>query len=176
MSNRKVVGVIASLAVLGLVVAGLFAAGSPADARRLKADAERTRRLVELHSNLASQVAETGSLPNGLKDLLGSGFEGFGQGFDPRKEPDTGRFFEYTKLGDRKYEVCARFLTSSNDPRRDEFNQYGPGAGLDYQPGRNCFTRTITKRQIDDAGGFRGSSGVPAPPVPVPAPAPAPSQ
>lgn len=174
MKNRKIVGLVATAVVVGLVVTGLFAVGSPANARKERADAERYRRLVELHAHLVSHSREEGALPAGLKDLEPRSFDGFGEGFDPQLDPNTGKAFEYRKLGDRDYEICAVFQTSSDGSGGVDWNNSYYGVGplhplepydyavpLGHDAGRNCFDRTISKAELDNRF-------VPAPPPPAP--------
>lgn len=158
-NNRTLIGVVASLVVAGLVIAGLFAVGSPATARRFKADHRRVERLEQLHQVLLQHFVDQGELPDTLRDLNRSVIEGYGGGVDPRFDPETGKIFEYRKLSDRQYEVCANFNTSSDDPRNpnQSVSGYRPvppeaflGGYPEYKPGRNCFKRTLTNSEISD--------------------------
>lgn len=169
-TNRTLIGATAGLVVAGLVIAGLFAVGSPATARRFKADQRRVEQLTQLHHALLQYFVDNAGLPDTLRVLNRSVLEGYG-GVDPRFDPETGKSFEYRKLSDRRYEVCASFHTSSEDARNPNqaFPGYRPtpldafasGGFLEYKPGRNCFKPTLTNREI--------SSLYPYPPrLPVP--------
>lgn len=169
MKNRAVVGAVATVAVVALVIAGLFAIGSPATARKFKADQERRNRLSQIHYVLAGHVREEGSLPRSLEEVDEEVLRQSGYGFDTRKDPATGEFFEYRRLGDRRYEVCADFETSSDDNRSQEFGPY-PG-DLEHEAGRTCFDRRITNQDVDSAPGFFPGGGVePFPPKVAPPP------
>jgi hypothetical protein len=157
-SSRTLIAVAASVAVAALVIAGLFAVGSPATARKFKVDQRRVEHLVELHRVLLQHFVDQGELPGSLRALNGSVFEFYG-GVDPQFDPETGRVFEYRRLSDRQYEVCARFHTLSDDPRSPNpvFREYRPpddvvliGSYLGHKPGRNCFHRTVTNSQLRD--------------------------
>jgi hypothetical protein len=144
---RRVVGIVATLAVAALVIAGLFAAGSPGTARKFRIDRDRIERLSNLHSSLAAFGRENGSLPETLRGLEPDTPDAeFSESFDPRKDPETGEFFEYRKISDREYRVCATFLTSSSD-RRDE-SYYGPEGELSHKPGRNCYERRLSSQDL----------------------------
>jgi hypothetical protein len=155
--NRRLVGIVASVAVAALVVAGLFAVGSPATARKFKADQRRVEQLEELHRALVRHFADEGELPDSLRALNNTVFESYG-GVDPRFDPETGKTFEYRKVSDREYEVCARFDTSSDDPRNpnQSLRGYRPvppegflaGGFFEYKAGKNCFKRTLTNSEI----------------------------
>jgi hypothetical protein len=162
--NRAVVGAVATVAVVALVIAGLFAVGSPATARKFKADQERRNRLSQVHYVLAGHVREEGALPRSLEEVDDEVLRQAGYGFDMRKDPATGELFEYRRLGDRRYEVCADFETSSKDARAQEFGPY-PGDLEEHEAGRTCFDRRITNQDVDSAPGFFPGPGVePFPP------------
>ncbi len=152
MRNRAVVGALATLVVVGLVVAGLFAVGSPATARKFKADQERRNRLSQLHYVLASHVRTEGSLPGSLEDVDEDVLQRAGYGFDARKDPESGEFFEYRRASDRRYEVCANFHLSSDDRRAEDYGPY-PG-DVTHEPGRNCYNRTVTTQDVESAPEF----------------------
>lgn len=172
MKNRTVVGVVATLAVVALVIAGLFAIGSPSTARKFKADQERRNRLSQVHYVLAGHVREEGALPRSLEDVDDEVLRQSGSGFDARKDPATGEFFEYRRLSDRRYEVCADFETSSDDNRSDEFGPY-PG-DLEHEAGRTCFERRITDQDVESAPGFEPFPPRVAPPATIRPPEPPP--
>jgi hypothetical protein len=166
--NRTVVGAVATVAVVALVIAGLFAIGSPSTARKFKADQERRNRLGQIHYVLAGQVREEGSLPESLDEIDDEVLRQGGYGFDVRKDPATGELFEYRRLADRRYEVCADFETSSEDGRAQEFGPY-PGDLEEHEAGRTCFDRRITNQDVDSAPGFFPGDGVePFPPKVAP--------
>lgn len=157
MKNKRSLVVGAAIAaVAGLVIAGLFAVGSPATARKFKADQRRIEQLSELHRMLVNHFVDEGELPATLEALNPTLFEGYGLSIDPRRDPETGELFEFSKLADRQYEVCARFHTSSGDPRNPNqaFRGYRPPAEavllgyLEHRPGRNCFKRMLTNSDI----------------------------
>lgn len=153
MKNRAVVGSLATALVVALVVAGLFAVGSPATARKLRADEERSNRITQLHFVLASQVRSEGTLPETLAEVDEEAIRRAGYGFDARKDPESDETFEYRKLSDRTYEVCATFHLSSDDRRTEDFGGYPEE--ISHRAGRNCFERTVTNQDVESAPDFR---------------------
>lgn len=142
MNNPKLVGIVATVLVVAVVVAGLFAVGSPSTAREIRADEQRRMRLMELHHQLSLHMSDEGSLPDSLEEL--NRFSRFGPStFDPRRDPETGELFEYSKLSDSEYEVCAVFNMSGQD-RSD----YGPFPQLQHDPGRNCYERVADEELL----------------------------
>ena len=173
MKSRAVVGTVATLVVVGLIVAGLFAVGSPATARKLKADQERRNRISQLHFVLASHVRNEDSLPDNLDEVEEAALRQAGSGFDARKDPESGEFFEYRKLSDRRYGICATFRLSSDDRRGES---YGPYAGeVSHKAGRKCYERALSDEEIESAPDYLGSPSFPEP-EPPPKRIPAPSQ
>lgn len=165
MKNRTVVGVLAIVMVAGLVIAGLVAIGSPTTARNLRADQERRDRLGQLHMVLASHVRIDNALPGSLDEVSDEALRQSFVGFDPRRDPESDDYFEYRTEGDRRYEVCAEFLTSSEDRRAREFGRF-PG-DVSHEPGRNCYEREITDFDVESAPVFGPGFEFPAP-VPRP--------
>lgn len=152
MKNRALVGTLATFLVVALVVAGLLAIGSPATARKYKADQERRNRLTQLPFVLATHVRDQGSLPEDLGEMNEGTLRDAGFGFDARRDPESGDFFEYSKLEDRRYEVCATFHTSSDDRRAQEFGYFG--GDVSHSEGRNCYERRITDGDVETAPFF----------------------
>lgn len=177
MNNRKVIGALATAVVVALVVAGLFAIGSPATARKYKADQERRIRLDQIHYVLSAHVREEGTLPRSLEEMDAELLRQVGYGGDARKDPESGEFFDYTRRSDREYEVCANFETESDDRRSSDFGGY-PG-GFNHEAERTCFERQITEQDIGSAPGFGIGEPFPRPvpgkPVPSETADPSPS-
>lgn len=152
MKNRALVGAVATVFVVGIVVAGLAAIGSPSTAREYRADQERRNRLSQLDYVLASHVKTEGSLPERLEQIDEEALRQAGYGFDARRDPESGDYFEYRRVDDRRYEVCAVFHHASDDRRAQDYGAY-PG-DISHRPGRNCYNRTITDRDVENAPDF----------------------
>lgn len=161
MKNRALVGTLATVFVVGMVVAGLFAIGSPSTAREYRADQERRNRLSQLDYVLATHVRSEGSLPEQLEQMDEQALRNAGYGFDARRDPETGDFFEYRRVSERRYEICATFHHASDDRRAQQYGAY-PG-DISHRPGRNCYTRTITDRDLETAPDFGIGERFPAP-------------
>lgn len=141
MSQRTIIGVIATALVVTMVVLGLTVIGSPTKARNRETDRLRVERLSQLHHELQNHAIEKGELPESLRELS-EGQEEVGYRFDLTRDPETGAFWEYRKLDSRKYEVCATFHEESEEPGRysvphSEPNFYSHGSG------RECFTQSV---------------------------------
>lgn len=160
MKNRAVISAVATALVVGLVIAGLVAVGSPATARKYKFDQERRNRISQLNYVLASYIREEGELPRSLEAISQQQMAQSGYGSDLRRDPRTGEPFEYRRLSDREYEVCATFETSSRDRRSQEFGGYPNDVA--HKAGRSCFEREISDQEVESAVGM----GIGEPPFP----------
>jgi len=131
-ARGRAAGVIATVAVVGAVAAGIYVLGSPSEERVLKLDDRRTADLTTLagavdifwtrHQRLPESLDELRSEPVGRLEL---------------QDPSSGRAYEYRALAERSYEVCAVFERDSaardSPARADGLWAHGPG--------RQCFTR-----------------------------------
>lgn len=120
------------------VIAGFFIIGTPADQRERRLDAERESDLQAIQWQVINYWQDTESLPAVLEDLN----DDIGFTLVPN-DPETGESYEYQKLGDLKFELCATFARASDQqfsqvPRSDLRDQ-----NWQHEAGRTCFERTI---------------------------------
>lgn len=143
MSQRTIIGVIASGLVVAMVILGLTVIESPTEARNKEADRLRVERLSQLHYQLESHATQKGELPDSLKELdpQGHWMEQADQ-FDARRDPETGDLWEYRKIGPSRYEVCATFHHPSEAQSRYSAPEPQPGF-FDHGSGRRCFTESV---------------------------------
>lgn len=130
-----VLGWITALVVAGAVVGGIWHVGGPFAARRAKLDAERVDRIVELvwavrqHFDEGKQLAK--SLDEVDRYLWG--------GSDSRVDPETSRRFEYRKVGEKQFEICAVFDTDASKERRGYSTDAEFSVLYQHRAGRQCF-------------------------------------
>lgn len=141
MSQRTIIGVIATALVVTMVVLGLTVIGSPTKARNKETDRLRVERLSQLHYQLENHATQNGQLPESLEELS-DGHPGNDDRFDPTRDPETGALWEYRKLDPTKYEVCARFHEASEEPGRYSVPHPEPNF-YSHGPGRKCFTQSV---------------------------------
>jgi radical SAM superfamily enzyme with C-terminal helix-hairpin-helix motif len=131
--------------VAGLVVFGFYSAGSPQTARALKLDQQRIGDLQGMQSQILYFWQQKNRLPVNSAELRDSI-----SGYVAPQDPETGNAYEYTILGDLKFELCADFKTEGeigNTQITSEvlkpmsypsyFDNWQHGTG------RTCFERTI---------------------------------
>ena len=121
---RKVVVVVAALAVLGALGGGFYLIGPPADERARRLDARRQNDLQQLSRAVNVYWTRNSRLPTSLDEISREA------GADVySRDPERGEAYEYTQKSSDSYEICATF-TGDSDTRADFWSH---GAG------RQCF-------------------------------------
>lgn len=151
----KLFTIIASVIVIGSLVAGLIIVGSPAKQRKLRDDQTRVGHLQSIQWNVVSYYQQSGKLPETLDQLSDPLYPEMKEQF---LDPETKEKYEYRTVASTtpSFELCANFALQSMDdyykgrgifPSRDiavsypypgEFNQV-----FTHNAGRNCFSRSI---------------------------------
>ncbi len=135
------------IAVVILAVGfGFFVAGSPQNQRMVRFDETRVGDLSSLQSQIVNYWQKKNALPQSLDQLANDIL-----GIVVPKDPKTGVFYEYAKLGNFKFELCATFETSSSDqnmgrPKAVPAMYPYPGGEIQtwqHNAERTCFQRTI---------------------------------
>jgi hypothetical protein len=131
-------------AVVVSLVSGMVAAGSPVYARAVRLDGERERNLRQIAAAIDRYSLQFNDLPQDLETLDGT------RGFSVPaiRDPETGAPYEYSVDGERSYEICAIFATSTRTPHAEPA-EGRPGSPLvrymfddhfwRHDEGRNCF-------------------------------------
>lgn len=149
-----------SVLVLALIVWSFTVMGGPGSQRNLRLDQRRVEDLQSIQWQVISFWQQKEKLPISL-DELKNPISGFSLPQDP--EFEKGNVYEYKKLGDKKFELCATF-TLPIPKGWVEYNKGGYGVmpvpardvavstmpypggindSWDHQAGRTCFERTI---------------------------------
>jgi len=138
------------IAVVGLgVVTGFFVAGSPQVERLRKLDQRRVEDLQNIQSQIIFFWQQKNVLPNSLDDLRDSI-----SGYIPPQDPETKAVYEYSKLGDLKFKLCADFKTEAGPnsattpvlvgPMGEQIGKASMGnESWQHTKGLVCFDRTI---------------------------------
>ncbi len=129
---------VGGLLVLGGLIWGFWAVGSPLEARALKLD---DRRIQDI-SSLSYQLDEfyrthKKTLPVALDELSNP----------VPKDPESDANYSYEKLANDRYKLCATFLRTTNgeDPRTKApyYDPYSQQGDWSHAAGETCFTREI---------------------------------
>ena len=126
--GRNILVVATSIALVA-VIAGVIVLDTPAEARQGQLDRERVSHLQGIMRGTDGFLTRYERLPASMMELAQ----------DPRiritpTDPGSGQPYEYTILGDERYELCATFDRQSVVPPDS------PGADFWTHPaGRYCF-------------------------------------
>jgi len=120
----------AAVVVVAAVAGGVVLIGPPAEERVRRLDEQRVRDLELIQNGVRTFAAQNTRLPASFDEMTGQ--SGASEAF-PR-DPGGGAPYEYRRVDETTYELCATFDRSSA-PRSGG----GPWA---HGPGRRCFRRT----------------------------------
>jgi hypothetical protein len=146
MQARKVITVVASLAVAAAVVAGFAVAGSPSSARAERNDATRISNLQDIQWQTTNFWQQKERLPASLDELV-----------DPANpvplpvDPVSGEPYRLEVVDTYSFRLCATFETDYSEPSMDRSTVYpmdvvsGKGGPITWAHGvgETCFDRTI---------------------------------
>lgn len=138
----------AAVAVIAVVAAGLFLAGSPFRQRLLRFDERKVSDLQSIQWQIVRFWQDKKRLPANLEELRDSI-----SGFVAPRDPQSGEGYGYRATGNLSFELCAEFnLPSEDSSSIARENLVYPVLYPDYAVGdenwkhgrgRECFLRTI---------------------------------
>jgi hypothetical protein len=137
-------GGVASLVVLVSIVFGFVFYGSPMTQRALRFDNQRVSDLQSIQWQVVDYWQNKEELPANLSDL-----EDELLGYVAPTDPETEDSYEYSRLGDLTFELCANFSMPNNERTPSyayPIREHGPGleeGNWQHEAGRECFERTI---------------------------------
>ena len=138
-----------TLLVAGVVVVGLFVAGSPGKERDRRFDEQRVNELQQIANAVDASYDRTRRLPATLAELQTPGKNEY---YVPSLlDPKTGVPYEYRVAGDTGYELCATFdqptqetnqTTAAVPPRPVAYpaSEWPYGRDWTHPAGRHCYS------------------------------------
>lgn len=143
------------LGVFGTIVAGFLTIGSPRTAREQRFDTQRVSHLQMIQAQIVYYWQNKGELPPELT-ILQDDISGFRVPVDP----GSGTHYEYRRISDASFQLCATFSRENSDglsredgrlfmPMRGPASMPHPGKPFgasehwSHNAGRVCFDRTI---------------------------------
>ena len=147
------IAAIGSTAVVVIVaIASLFVIDSPMKERLRRLDDRRLSDLQSISYGIDTFVLKNNQqLPESLDALVKDRDLGYLE--NQIKDPETRDNYEYKKMSDKSYELCANFALSTteveNSKADDIYSAHGPA--WDHQSGRHCFTLEVrdTGEELD---------------------------
>ena len=129
--RRFAFAVVAALAVIAAVVAGMLVLGSPASQRARRLDQRRVEDLRGAAAGVDLYWTRNARLPSSLDELPSE----LGSAPAPR-DPVSGQPYEYAVRDDRRYQLCATFERDSST----DIDTYRPRDEFWTHPAaRHCF-------------------------------------
>jgi len=133
----RAIGWLLSLIVVVAVIAAFLVVGSPMEARKQSADAQRVSDLASIVQMVREYRIQNHKLPERLTDCVSYPTQ---EGV--LNDPQTGKPYEYRALPGDKFELCATFETDTT--KKPVEPNYGYGASQEvsnrHPIGRVCQT------------------------------------
>lgn len=142
-SAIRIVGWVCALAVISAIFAGLLLVGSPNTARQRRSDEMRAEDLSYLASDIWVFVNQNKRLPNTIGES-----EVPRRNAGARQDPITRKPYEYRKLNDSEFELCAVFETASKAKGNSSGWPYA--VFTEHPKGRHCFKLPAKRPQWAD--------------------------
>src|SRR5262245_59343857 len=136
MTTRSIVAIMTSLAIAAAVVVGLMLPRPPSETRPLRTDQHRLTRLQSITYHPHRFWNRGKRLPSSLLELSQNRFSSA-----ITRDPESGAEYEYNRVSETTYELCAVFSLpslSENDPRRVNYGV--PATFWQHGAGRSCFS------------------------------------
>ncbi len=129
----RLLGWVATLAVVATIVAALWVVGSPIEARKKSADETRIQNLSEIENAVRGYRLSKHKLPATLRDVKENSY----LSDSSLKDPASGEDYEYRPLGD-SFQLCATFETEG---KGSSGSYYDYNKEFSKHPvGHYCFT------------------------------------
>jgi hypothetical protein len=135
-SLDQIFAIVATIVVIGGIVAGFWVLGTPGRQRLISADRQRIEDLRGIAQELywQAQNQENYQLPASLSED------------DLRRDPLTQQLYEYKRLTDQTYQLCAEFSTDSSTYPLGNRPQEQDRQNWQHPQGRHCFDFDVSKQ------------------------------
>ena len=152
-ARRNIWRIVATVLVLGSIIAGFSVLGTPQSQRMLRYDSQKVSDLQNIQWQIVNYWQQKGTLPTTLEQLQDPI-----SGFVIPTDPQTRESYEYAKTNTLSFDLCADFNKSTGVmngsiarmpyPAEPAYSEpmIKPGGIVDswqHEAGRQCFERTI---------------------------------
>ncbi len=138
--SRNIYRVSALIVILGSIIWGFAVIGSPYTQRQSKYDAQKLNDLSSLNNEIINFYSNKRMLPSAIAEIESTNY------YIAATDPQTHEPYEYKKLGDLTYNLCAEFNTATNEKDKNslayETYMYGTAPWV-HPAGHYCFAQTI---------------------------------
>ena len=148
--SRKVWTGVLSVVILGLIIWGFSVLGSPRTQQLLKYDERKVNDLQQIDNQIQSFYSSHGVLPKDIKEATSVGYS------VSETDSQTQKSYEYVKISDTTYNLCAEFNKTLNHPINEPYlyepatYPYGSGVGNNWihPAGHYCFNESVRPNNI----------------------------
>ena len=126
--------------VIAAGVVGFWLIGSPVKQRLILLDKERVNDLSHISSQLWQQTARVN---DGSFEPLPTALPVTSLRKEIYTDPETGRPYEYYRLSDTTYELCANFALASTDRESKRYYDDRHSPNWEHPAGRYCYQLDI---------------------------------
>jgi len=144
--------IISFVCVVSGAIAAFWLLGSPSQQRLISFDRQRLMDLRAIAFRLTDSAMNSNNAPEPLPEELPQGTNYQGYAGQSTQDPVTQEPYEYERVSDTAYKLCATFSTSSQDRR---IEQTDLSKGWQHPAGRHCFELDTTK-PVPDMPYYRG--------------------
>lgn len=138
-TSRKVWAGVATLIILCSVIWGFSVLGSPRTQQLLKYDEQKVYDLQYINGQVQNFYANKKVLPKTMDDMMSSA-----DYYISQVDPQTGKAYEYKKVDDLSYELCAVFNKPSVvEKGREGYTTPVTFTYWQHKEGEYCFKQTI---------------------------------
>jgi hypothetical protein len=126
--------------VVAVITYGIVVSGSPFEARATMLDNQRMERLRQIENSVQMYASQHGNILESLADIKTT------PGFlaSNTLDPETHQQFEYSRLNEAKFQVCATFSTKNalgTEANGQDFSEFA------HQSGHQCFEFAIPQQE-----------------------------
>ena len=132
LSRGRIVAILLTAVVVAAVAIGIGILGSPVEERIRQLDQRRVDDLDRLARAVDVYWSRRQQMPSAVEDLRETG------ALVNASDPVTGVPYEYRRLEDDAYELCAQFDRPSSEPGRPGIEGF-----WSHGSGRQCFRREV---------------------------------
>src|SRR3989338_1360042 len=107
--SRKIWRIISGLLILASIIWGFSVLGSPRTQRLYKYDEQKVNDLSNINNQIINYYTNKGILPNTLEEMAKGNY------YIAQVDPQTEKPYEYEKISNTEYNLCAEFNKASDD-------------------------------------------------------------
>jgi len=143
-NSRIVWRIIAGVIVIGSIIWGFAVLGSPRTQRLIKYDEQKVTALQGINSQINNFYRNKGFLPKNMEEITSNDSYYVSQTNDPQtQEP-----YEYEKVSDTTYNLCAEFNKESDEKEDKTSYRYDYYGDWTHSDGRHCFSKNVDPDNI----------------------------